>query len=69
MADLNNDYTIPDSQCPSQRLAKLPHCEKSHRPKVDLLVFLLLVASYMTHFSMYSNRKTNIMQLVLEKVW
>ena len=69
MANPEEDCTVLDSHRPSQRPAKLPRREKTHRPIVDFVVLSSLVASYTTHFAAYSREKTNVTQLVLEKVW
>ena len=69
MADVEEDCTVLDSQRPSQRPAKCPRREKTHRPIVDFVVMSSLVAAYTTHFAAYSKGRTNVIQLVPGKVW
>ena len=69
MGDCNDDYTVVEDHSPSQRPSKLPRRERMHRLIVDSSVFSSLVSSYTTHFATYSNGRTNVTQLVSEKVW
>ena len=69
MADKPHDCTMLDSQHLSQRLAKLPSREKTHRPIVISVVLSSLVVAYTTHFAAYSRGKTSVSQLVPRKVW
>ena len=69
MGDRSDDCTVLEDQGPTQRPSKLPRRERSHRPIVDSHVLSSLVSSYTAHFATYSSGRTNVTQLVPEKVW